>query len=345
MFWDNLKTPFSILAPMEGVTDIVFRQVVARAGRPDVFFTEFTNIYSYANEIGRKNALERLRFLPSEQPIVAQIWGKTPENFALMAEGLRDLGYQAIDINMGCPDKNVVATGGGSALIKSPTLAAEIIQATKSAGLPVSVKTRLGYSKVEEYQTWLPHLLQQDVAALTVHLRTKKEMSKVAAHFELIPEIVKLRNAIAPQTKLIINGDIPDAESGLAMAREHGFEGVMIGRGVFQNPFCFTDRTPTQTELIDLLKYHLGLWEAHANQLAKPFGGRQAENEARIARGDGPRRRRAKQADLHEPNFEPLKRFFKIYIHGTRGAHDLRARLMETKNIDQAREILAKEGL
>lgn len=318
MFWDQFKAPFSILAPMEGVTDVVFRQVVARASRPDIFFTEFTNVYSYANEIGRQNALERLKFLPSEQPIVAQIWGKTPENFSLMAGGLKELGYLAVDINTGCPDKNVVATGGGSALIKSPELTAEIISATKTSGLEVSVKTRLGYSKVEEYKTWLPFLFQQDLKALSIHLRTKKEMSKVASHFELIPEIVKMRDSIAPQTKLIFNGDILDVKTGLAMAEEHGFDGVMIGRGVFQNPFCFTDHAPTQAELAELLHYHIDLWEEYHS------GG---------------------DTEGARKHFEPLKRFFKIYIHGVRGAHDLRAELMETKSINQVREILKREGL
>ncbi|MDR0980044.1 MAG: tRNA-dihydrouridine synthase [Candidatus Nomurabacteria bacterium] len=310
MFWDKFKQPFTVLAPMEGVTDIVFRQIVARAGRPDVFFTEFTNVYSYANENGRTNALERLRFLPSEQPIVAQIWGKTPENYALLAEGLKNLGYLAVDINTGCPDKNVVKSGGGSALIKSPDLVAEIIKATKTADIDVSVKTRLGYSKVEEYQTWLPFLLQQDLKALTVHLRTKKEMSKVPAHYELIPEIVAMRNEIAPKTKLIFNGDIPDAETGLEMAKKFGFDGAMIGRGVFANPFCFTGHQPTPAKLIELLKYHLDLWEQY--KISK---------------------------------YEPLKRFFKVYVHGTRGASDLRAKLMDTKNVAEAREILKKEGL
>ncbi|MCL2038382.1 tRNA-dihydrouridine synthase family protein [Candidatus Saccharibacteria bacterium] len=317
MFWDQFKAPFSILAPMEGVTDLVFRQVVAKAGRPDIFFTEFTNIYSYANQLGRQNALERLQFLPSEQPIVAQIWGKTPENFALMSAGLKDLGYQAVDINTGCPDKNVVATGGGSALIRTPELAAEIIQATKSSGLAVSVKTRLGYSQVDEYQTWLPHLFKQDIQALTVHLRTKKEMSKVPAHFELIPAIVQMRNDLAPHTKLIINGDILDIQTGFQMAHEHGFDGVMIGRGVFHNPFCFTHHTPTQTELLELLHYHLDLWENyHYGQLAD-----------------------------RTPSMEPLKRFFKVYIHGVRGAHDLRAKLMDCHNLDQVRKVLKKENL
>ena len=349
MFWDSLKAPFSILAPMEGVTDIVFRQVVAKAGRPSVFFTEFTNVCSYASEAGRPNATQRLEFLPEEQPIVAQIWGKTPADFALTANGLKELGYQAVDINTGCPDKNVIRQGCGAALIKDPKLTAEIIQATKSSGLETSVKCRLGYSKLEEYKTWIPHLLSQDIKALTVHLRTKKEMSKVPAHFELIPELVRMRNDIAPQTKLIINGDIPDVATGYQLIAQHnpagkssaGLDGIMIGRGVFQNPFCFTDHQPTQADLLDLLHYHLNLWEAHANTHGEHCGVNRPVGKVGCQRPVVLR----DMGDLREPSFEPLKRFFKIYIHGVRGASDLRAKLMETKNITQVRAILKEEGL
>ena len=143
-FWKNFQPGFTCLAPMEGVTDIAFRQVVAKAARPDIFFTEFTNVNSYVSEKGRQNALERLKFLPAEQPIVAQIWGTKSEMFAETAKAIKDLGFQAIDINMGCPERHVVATGGGSGLIRTPDLAVDIIRATKTAGLPVSVKTRLG---------------------------------------------------------------------------------------------------------------------------------------------------------------------------------------------------------
>jgi tRNA-dihydrouridine synthase len=299
---------------MEGVTDIVFRQVVARAGRPDVFFTEFTNVNSYVSEAGRANALERFRYLPEEQPIVAQIWGKNPEYFAVTAGGLDELGYKAVDINMGCPDRHVVANGGGSALIRTPELAVEIIRATKEGGLPVSVKTRLGYSTVDEWREWLSVLLKQDIAALTVHLRTKKEMSKVGAHHELVPDIVALRDELAAGTKLIINGDIgsrADGERFFGM----GADGVMIGRGVFADPFCF--RNPKSGFLgnqnpdlgfrakIELLRYHLDLFDEYKTMA-----------------------------------FDPLKRFFKIYVSGFPGAAEMRDKLMGCKTTDEVRGIL-----
>ena len=132
---------------------------------------------------------------------------------------------------------HVVATGGGSGLIRTPARAIEIIRSTKMAGLPTSVKTRLGYTYVDEWRDWLATILRETPDALTVHLRTKKEMSKVEAHYELIPEILALKNEISPATKLIINGDF-DRPSDAQKYFDMGVDGVMIGRGVFRNPFC-----------------------------------------------------------------------------------------------------------
>lgn len=305
-FWRQFKPGFTCLAPMEGVTDIAFRQVVAKAARPDIFFTEFTNVNSYSSEKGRHNALERFRILPEEKPIVAQIWGTKPELFTETAQAIKQLGFEAVDINMGCPDRHVVATGGGSGLIRTPELAKEIIRATKMAGLPTSVKTRLGYSSVDEWRGWLTNILTEHPDALTIHLRTKKEMSKVAAHYELIPEIIALKNELSPETVLIINGDIEtpaDANKFIDM----GVDGIMIGRGVFHNPFCFekNPREHSRAELFALMRYHLDLYEKY--ELAP---------------------------------YDPLKHFYKIYINNFPGASDIRAKLMETKSIAEARETL-----
>ena len=293
---------------MEGVTDIAFRQVVAKAARPDIFFTEFTNVNSYNSDKGRHNALDRFQTLPSEKPIVAQIWGTKPEFFTETAQALKQLGFEAVDINMGCPDRHVVATGGGSGLIRTPELAKEIIRATKMAGLPTSVKTRLGYSRVEEWRDWLTNILTEHPDALTVHLRTKKEMSKVAAHYELVPEIVELKNELSPETVLIINGDIETPADGQKFI-DMGVDGLMIGRGVFHNPFCFekTPREHSREELLDLMRYHLDLYDKY--ELAP---------------------------------YDPLKHFYKIYINNFPGASDLRAKLMETKSTAEAREVLQK---
>lgn len=165
--------------------------------------------------------------------------GDKPDNFREMSIGMAEMGYKGIDLNMGCPVPNVASKGKGSGLILRPEVAAEIIQAAKAGGIPVSVKTRLGYSNIDEWRDWLKHVFEQDIANLSIHLRTRKEMSKVDAHWELIGEIKKLRDEIAPDTMLTINGDIPDREAGLKLVEEFGVDGVMIGRGIFKNPFAF----------------------------------------------------------------------------------------------------------
>ena len=308
--WNKLNSPFLILAPMESVTDLVFRQVILKAGRPDVFFTEFTNVSSYASEKGRDNALERLEIAEGENPIVAQIWGKNPEHFAETASALEDLGFNGLDINMGCPDKHVNKAGGGSAMIKTPELAVECISCAKnSTNLPVSVKTRLGFTYIDEYKDWLPTLLKQNLAALTVHLRTRKEMSKVPAHYELIPEITKLRDQIAPETKIIFNGDIKNRAAALDLkAKYPKIDGFMIGRGVFENPFCFTDHEASQEELKNLFLYHLDLYD----------------KKSRLP-------------------FETLKHFFKVYFHGQPGSAELRNKLISGKTTDDLRKIIETE--
>lgn len=297
---------------MEAVTDVVFRHVVASAARPDIFFTEFTNASSFASPKGIHSTRGRLTFTEDEQPMVAQIWGTKPEEFAIMARGLAEMGYKGIDINMGCPDKTVVKGGGGSGLIRTPELAAKLIASAKQGGLPVSVKTRLGDRSTDEWRDWLTHLFKQDVVNLTIHLRTRKEMSKVPAHFELIPEIKKLRDEIAPQTLLTINGDIEDRQQGWELVEKYGVDGIMIGRGVFHNPFAFEKekREHSRQELLDLLRLQLDLFDKYSRELE-------------------PRK------------FEPLKRFFKIYIRDFPGASELREKLMHTKSTDEVRALIA----
>lgn len=309
-FWQELPRPFFVLAPMEDVTDVVFRHVVSEAGRPDVFFTEFTNSVSYCHPEGRNSVRGRLTFTEDEQPMVAHIWGDEPKYFREMSIGMAKEGFSGIDINMGCPVPNVAGNGRGSGLIKRPEVAAELIEAAKAGGLPVSVKTRLGYLKVDEWKEWLTHLLKQDIANLSIHLRTKKEMSKVDAHWELIPEIVELRNEIAPHTLITINGDIPDRKTGLELAEKYGVDGVMIGRGIFHNPYAFEKepREHSSKELLELFRIHLDLFDKYT---------------------------------VDEPRaFKPLRRFFKIYVKGIRGASDLRAQLMETETTNDVRALL-----
>lgn len=336
--WEKLPQGFTVLAPMEGVTDVVFRQVVAKAGRPDLFYTEFTNVSSFASEKGRFNALTRLTVAPTDAPIIAQIWGKNPAHFAELAAELEGLGFAGLDINMGCPDRHVNAAGGGAAMIRTPDLAVECIREAKRAtNLPVSVKTRLGYTYTDELKEWLPILLREEIAALTVHLRTRKEMSKVPAHYELIPEIVQLRDAIAPETKLVINGDIKDLGQCRALATQFpGVDGYMIGRGVFENPYCFTERTlegqePTREELMGLLNLHLDLFDAE--------DARYCAAQAELMRED-PEFALKMDGRVRGLSFEPLKHYFKIYVKGFPGAAELRAQMMECHSTEEVRAIL-----
>lgn len=316
---------------MEAVTDVVFRHVVQRAGAPDVFFTEFANATGWVHA-GDKAIAGRLLKTDDEHPLVAQIWGGEPGDMEQFAAHCARLSFDGIDINMGCPAKSAIKSGG-AALIRRPDVAVAAIHAAKTAGLPVSVKTRLGYTHVNEWREWLRILLKQDIANLTIHLRTKKEMSKVPAHYELINDIVALRDAVAPHTLLTINGDIRDRKHGLALVSEHpGVNGIMIGRGVFANPFCFaakdtrylhSQNNPEQnetisknndseavqyTELFGLLYYHLDLFDRYQPQTGRPF--------------------------------ETLKRFFKIYVKGFDGAKELRDQLMHTASTDEVRQIL-----
>lgn len=306
-FWQNLPKPFFILAPMEDVTDVVFRHVISEAGRPDVFFTEFTNTESFCHPEGIYSVRGRLTYTEDEQPLVAHIWGNKPEMFKEMSIGMKEMGFKGVDLNMGCPVANVASRGKGSGLINHPETAAEIIQAAKAGGLPVSVKTRLGYTDVNEWREWLTHVLKQDIANLTIHLRTRKEMSKVPAHWDLIPEIKQLRDEIAPNTLLTINGDIPDRKVGLELAEKYGIDGVMIGRGVFTNPFAFSEdpRERSVEEYLNLLLLQLELYEKYAEETQRPYN--------------------------------HLHRFFKIYVRGFSGAAELRNSLMQTKSVEEAR--------
>ncbi|MEI3607708.1 tRNA-dihydrouridine synthase [Pseudogracilibacillus sp. SE30717A] len=311
-FWHDLPRPFFILAPMEDVTNVVFRHVVSAAGKPDVFFTEFTNTDSFCHPDGISNVRGRLTFTEDEQPIVAHIWGKNPDHFRTMSIELAKSGFKGIDINMGCPVHNVASQGKGSGLIRYPQTAAQIIQAAKAGGLPVSVKTRLGYTYVDEWKEWLTHVLEQDIVNLSIHLRTKKEMSNVDAHWELIPEIKELRDQIAPQTLLTINGDIPDRQTGMKLVEQYGVDGIMIGRGIFKNPFAF-EKEPeihSSDELLNLLRLHLDLHDKYSK-------------------------------DLDVRPFKTLRRFFKIYVKEFKGASELRNQLMTTESTDEVRAILS----
>lgn len=311
--WHELPRPLFVLAPMEAVTDVVFRQVVARAAAPDLYMSEFTNATGWMHA-GDKAIGGRLVKMDNEGPIIAQLWGSDPLAMQKLASHCRDLGYDGVDINMGCPDASAIKGGGGTQMIRTPESAKQMIIAAKTSGLPVSVKTRLGYSQVDEWREWLTFLLEQDIVALTVHLRTKKEMSKVEAHWELMSDIRELRDSVAPQTLLIGNGDVRDHQHGAELIEQSGIDGVMIGRGIFHNPYAFAKEpmAATRQELLGLLLYQLELYDQYHQQTGRPF--------------------------------DTLKRFFKIYIRNFEGASQLRDKLMHSHSTNQVRAIIDDFG-
>src|SRR5947199_8240464 len=264
-FWNELQKPIFILAPMDDVTDTVLRQVIARYGKPAVFFTEFTNVEGMFSK-GERLVTQRLRYTEAERPLVAQIWGTRPENFFKAAKKLIDMGFDGIDLNMGCPASGVVQKGACSGLINNRPLAKEIIDATKegAAGIiPVSVKTRLGFRAIDFSSTTF--VLEQKPAVLTVHARTVSEMSKVPAHWDKLKTVVDMRNAMQSTTLIIGNGDVKSLSDAKQKVAEVGADEAMIGRGIFDNPFLFSgnislsDKTPE--EKMHLLLNHMRLWQ------------------------------------------------------------------------------------
>ncbi len=310
--WQQLKeskNPFYVLAPMDDVTDTVFRQIVAKHAPADLMMTEFANADGYCSP-GKQAIMSRLQYESVEGPVVAQIWGIDPKNYYTMAKDIKDMGFVGVDINMGCPVKDMIKKGACSAMIQNPTLAAEVIAATKEGAgdLPVSVKTRVGFDKIDT-KNWIGFLLEQKLDALIVHGRTRKEMSKVPAHWEEVAKSVELRNNIAPETVIVGNGDVLSREEGDAKARATGVDGVMIGRGIFQNLFVFDaeDKKHTQKEMLSIMAEHIKLYE-------KTWG--------------------------EYKSYEPLKKFYKVYINNFDGAARLRAKFMETKNAKEALKLI-----
>ena len=284
---------------MEAVTDVVFRHVVKRAGAPDVFFTEFANATGWVHA-GDKAIAGRLIKTDDEHPLVAQIWGGEPGDMEQFATHCAKLSFDGIDINMGCPAKSAIKSGG-AALIRRPDVAVAAIAAAKTAGLPVSVKTRLGYTHIDEWREWLATILRQDIVNLTIHLRTKKEMSKVSAHYELIDDIIKLRDEIAPQTLLTINGNIRDRAHGEELARQHsGINGLMIGRGIFSDPFCFRASRAVSQKKSGQLYVGPGLFSDDTREMDNTHAKLKAVNCSRIADAPAERSRQISSGDLSE---------------------------------------------
>jgi tRNA-dihydrouridine synthase len=324
--YKSLPKPFFVLAPMDDVTDTVFRTIVHQCRPADLYMTEFVNVDGLQS-VGRPKLLSRLKKTNQETSLIAQIWGKDPENYYKTAKELVDgtflheIGsntpFVGIDINMGCPDKQVVKNGCCSAFIlpENRERAVEIIQAVKEGSggkLPVSVKTRLGFNEVD--LSWHELLLKQDIDMLTVHARTKKQMSKVPANWEYLAQIVALRDKGSPNTLIVGNGDVIDRAHGEELAKKYRVDGVMIGRGIFSDPYCFASSSPWQdmspADKLQLLKKHVEMFD--------------------------------KTWQAGERKFDTLKKFTKIYVAEFDGAKELRQELMATKDTKELLDLIEK---
>ncbi|MBI2613261.1 MAG: tRNA-dihydrouridine synthase [Candidatus Levybacteria bacterium] len=320
-FWTSLKKPILIQAPMEDVTDTVFRQIIARCGKPDVFFTEFTNVEGMCSK-GRDKVGKRLKFTDIEHPIVAQIWGNNPKNYFETAKLIRLRGFDGIDINMGCPEKSVVKKGSCAALINNHALAKEIILATRegASGLPVSVKTRIGIKNIQT-EKWARFLLGLNLDCLIIHGRTAAEMSDVPAHWDEIGKVVKLRDAMKVKTLIIGNGDVKSLDDAMEKYKRYKVDGIMIGRGIFDNLWIYNKSinpaSISYQEKLKLLITHITLFD-------KTWG--------------------------KTKNFSIMKKFYKIYISGPLrqsfseasmpNASNVRTELMKFQNAKETLEFL-----
>lgn len=294
---------------MADVTDPAFRRIIAKYGKPDVTWTEFVSAdgLCLAPEEGRKKLLKDLEYTESERPIVAQLFTSRSENMEKAAQLCQELGFDGVDINMGCPDRSIEKQGAGAAHMKDPARASEVIHAAKQGApkLPVSVKTRLGYNK-DELESWLPHILETKPAVVTIHARTRKEMSKVPARWERVKTAVHIRDELSPKTLLLGNGDALSIDDAKQKIKETGADGAMLGRAIFGNPWLFSGKVPTLEEKLMVMVEHTKLYEEL----------------------------------LPHKNFAIMKKHYKAYVSGFDGASELRQKLMETKTAAEVEHIV-----
>ncbi len=311
-FWEKLEKPFFVLAPMANVTDAVFRRVIAKYGKPDVTWTEFVSADGLCHPKGREALLRDLSFTEGERPIVAQLFTAHPEKMFEAAKLVAELGFDGIDINMGCPDKNVMKQGAGATLMRYPKLAQEIIlsarEGVKASGkeLPLSVKTRLGFNE-DDLEAWLPNLLEMKPAVITVHARTKKEMSNVPARWERIKRSVDI--AAGSGTLIIGNGDVTDLRDAEKKVLETGADGVMLGRAIFGNPWLF-DRDKKAVTVEEKLYAAL----EHTKLFEDVWG--------------------------DTKNFELMKKHYQAYVNHFSQAKELRVRMMACHSVKEIETVV-----
>ena len=315
-FWNKLEKPFFVLAPLANVTDASFRQHIIRYSRPDVLWTEFVSADGLCHPVGQKALLQDLVFQENERPIAAQLFTAHPDKMREAARIVAELGFDGIDINMGCPDKNVMKQGAGASCMKDPDNAVALIQAAKKGvedvgkNIPVSVKTRLGFNE-DVLESWLPKLLSAEPAALTLHARTKKDMSKVPARWERVKRAVEIRDALGSKTLIIGNGDVTSMADARAKVAETGCDGVMFGRAIFGNPWLFDEekKEVTVAEKIAAALVHTEMYLEH-------WQGRKS--------------------------FELMKKFYRAYINNFPLAKELRAEMMEKKSFAEIKEVVER---
>ena len=306
--WQQLKRPIMVQAPMADVTDAAFRQIIAGCGQPDLLMTEFVSADGLMHPEGQQKLMRELYFTPSEKPIIAQLFTSRPEVMKEAAAFVETLGFAGIDINMGCPDRGIEKQGCGSDLIKHPKLAQKLVLAAKEGtSLPVSVKTRIGYNQID-IESWAKHLLETEPAAITFHLRTRKEMSKVEAHWEEVKIPVEL--ARGSKTLILGNGDVKNLTEAKSKVDMYGVDGVMIGRGIYGNPWLYSEYEPSVREKLEVLIEHANLfWDLF-----------------------GPTQTNKKLFGGHTKSFAVMKKHFKAYVEGFAGASELRIELMTAEN-------------
>ncbi len=340
-FWEKLPKPFFVLAPMADVTDASFRRIICKYGKPDVTWTEFVSADGLASP-GREALKIDLLYTEAERPIVAQLFSFHPDKMREASKLCAELGFDGIDINMGCPDKSIEKQGAGAAMIKNPESAARIIQAVKDGikdagkNIPVSVKTRVGYNKVQ-IDEWIPFLLKQDINALIIHARTRKEMSSVPARWEHVREVVEIRNKMGVKTKIIGNGDVRDIAHAQKLAEETDCDGVMLGRAIFGNPWLFSSLTSQNSQNFPALPSLRGLRHGENFKSFVPS----VKEKLKVM---------IEHTKLFEEllgkykNFALMKKHYKAYVNGFDGAKELRVKLMECQNSSEI-ELIVKEFL
>ncbi len=328
-FWQTIPKPFFVVAPMADVTDAAFRRMLATYGKPDVMWTEFVSAdgLALAPEEGRKKLLADLIYDDEERPIVAQLFSSNEDHMEAAARLCAELGFDGIDINMGCPDRSIEKQGCGSAMIKTPHVAKKIIQAAKrgAPNLPISVKTRAGYNE-DEIATWIPALLKERPAALTLHARTRKEMSKVPADWNRVARVVALRDEISPETVIIGNGDVLSLEDARQKITQSGADGAMVGRALFGNPWFFNKNQS--------LPHQLHTLPTHGVDREKIISADTSRSDIEYITIEERLRVLIEHSKLFvellpHKSFNVMKKHYKAYVNGFPNAAQLRGQLME----------------